>query len=228
MPRKRMNLQKKRIRHCSNVKNSSPTGQNQNQGTTKKLPNFVWPSKGTCPRVQSKNSPKVTPKGSQVKTGKRCPQLKVGRADYEIPCFNRFSLLERLHTIVEPPSNAGTGSQVSCDLVKSTYPMVSQVKENKQIVGRNQQKLTVAGTVKDLSTNGSHQNTNHTIDTNEHDSKDMGLSDTKYDLPLRIKNKASTYKQLLPNCPTLQAWDKQNKFKFGFIPLGTLKVPTNC
>ena len=88
--------------------------------------------------------------------------------------------------------------------------------------------LTMAGTVKDLSTNRSHQNTNHTIDTNEHDSKDMGLSDTKYDLPLRIKNKVSTYKQLLPNCPTLQAWDKQNKFKFGFIPLGTLKVPTNC
>ena len=195
------------------------------------------------------------PKGFQVKTGKCCPQLKVGRADYEIPCFNRFSPLERLHTVVEPPSNAGTGSQVSCHLVEPAYPMASQVKQNKQMVGRNQQKLTVAGTVKDLSTNGNHQNTNHiidtnehdskdrglsdtkydlhentnhTTDTNEHDSKDMGLSDTKYDLPLRIKNKVSTYKQLLPNCPTLQAWDKQNKFKFSFIPLGTLKVPTGC
>ena len=209
------------------LKNSSSTGQNQNKGTTKKFPNFVLPGKGTCPRIQSKNSPKVTPKGSQVKTEICCPQLKVGRADYEIPCFNRFSLLKRLHTVVEPPSNARTGLQDSCDLVESTYPMVSQVKENKQIVGRNQQRLTVAGTVKDLSRNRSHQNTNHTIDTNEHDSKDMGLSDTKYDLPLRIKNKVSTYKQLLPNCPTLQAWDKQNKFKFGFIPLGTLKVPTN-
>ena len=208
------------------LKNSSSMGQNQNKGTSKTFPNFVWPSKGTCTRIQLKSSPKVTPKGSQVKTGKYCPHLKIGRADYEIPCFNRFLLLERLHTVVEPSSNAGTGSRDSCDLVESTYPMISQVKENKQIVGRNQQRLTVAGNVKDLSTNYSHQNTDHTIDTNEYDPRNS--SDTKYDLPLRIKNKVSTYKQLLPNCPTLQAWDKQNKFKFGFIPLGTLKVPTNC
>ena len=66
------------------------------------------------------------------------------------------------------------------------------------------------------------------MDANEHDFKYGELSDTKYDLPLRIKNKVSTYKQLLPSCPTLQAWDKQNKFKFGFIPLGTLKVPESC
>ena len=95
----------------------------------------------------------MTPKASQVKTGKCGPQLKVGRADYEIPCFNRFSLLERLHTVIEPSSNAGTGSQDSCDLVESKHPMISQVKENKQIVGTNQQRLTVAGNVKDLSTN---------------------------------------------------------------------------
>ena len=36
-----------------------------------------------------------------------------------------------------------------------------------------------------------------------------------------IKNKVSAYKDVL----TLQAWDKQNKFKFDFIPLGNLKVP---
>ena len=42
--------------------------------------------------------------------------------------------------------------------------------------------------------------------------------DTKYDLPLRIKNKVSTYKDVLPRCPTLQAWDKQNELKFGFNP----------
>ena len=29
--------------------------------------------------------------------------------------------------------------------------------------------------------------------------------DTKYDLPLQIKNKVSTYKNILPSCPTLQA-----------------------
>ena len=47
--------------------------------------------------------------------------------------------------------------------------------------------------------------------------------DTKYDLSLRIKNKVSAYKDALPRCPTLQAWDKQNEFKFGFIPPGSLK-----
>ena len=50
-------------------------------------------------------------------------------------------------------------------------------------------------------------------------------SSSKYDLPLRIKNKSITYKQVLPSCPTLQLWDVQNKFKFGFIPLGNQLMP---
>ena len=48
---------------------------------------------------------------------------------------------------------------------------------------------------------------------------------TKYDLPLRIKNKSMTYKHVLPACPTLQLWDVQNKFKFSFIPLGSQLMP---
>ena len=51
------------------LKNSSSMGQNQNKGTIKIFPNFAWPSKGTSTRIQLKNSPKVTPKASQVKTG---------------------------------------------------------------------------------------------------------------------------------------------------------------
>ena len=47
---------------------------------------------------------------------------------------------------------------------------------------------------------------------------------TKYDLSLRIKNKRASYKQLLPTCPTLRSWDVQNKYKFGFIPLGEIKL----
>ena len=50
-------------------------------------------------------------------------------------------------------------------------------------------------------------------------------STNKYDLPLRIKNKSITYKHVLPSCPTLQLWDVQNKFKFGFIPLGSQLMP---
>ena len=48
---------------------------------------------------------------------------------------------------------------------------------------------------------------------------------SKYDLPLRIKNKSITYKEVLPHCPTLQFWEAQNKYKFGFIPLGSLLMP---
>ena len=50
-------------------------------------------------------------------------------------------------------------------------------------------------------------------------------SSSKYDLPLRIKNKNITYKHVLPSCPTLQHWDAQNKFKFGFILLGSQLMP---
>ena len=50
-------------------------------------------------------------------------------------------------------------------------------------------------------------------------------SSSKYDLSLRIKNKTITYKHVLPSCPTLQLWDAQNKFKFGFIPLGRQLMP---
>ena len=48
---------------------------------------------------------------------------------------------------------------------------------------------------------------------------------SKYDLPLRIKSKSISYKQVLSDCPTLQHWEAQNKFKFGFIPLGSQLMP---
>ena len=38
-----------------------------------------------------------------------------------------------------------------------------------------------------------------------------------------VKNK--NYRTSLPKCRALQQWDSQNKFKFGFIPLGELKMP---
>ena len=48
---------------------------------------------------------------------------------------------------------------------------------------------------------------------------------TKYELPLRIKSKSISYKEVLPSCPTLQLWEAQNKYKFGFIPLGGQLMP---
>ena len=193
-----------------------------NQKQYQKISRSVCSSKESASKIQSKN------RSNTVKAGKLCSKVKVGRADYGIPCFNRFSLLERLDTVIEPTPNIGTTLQDYCDLAEATCPMFPKVKQNKQIVGSNQQNPITADTFEDLSTTLSHQKIHHTIDTNEHDLKHVEVSDTKYDLPLRIKNKVSTYKQLLPSCPTLQAWDKQNKFKFGFIPLGTLKVPESC
>ena len=47
---------------------------------------------------------------------------------------------------------------------------------------------------------------------------------TKYDLDLHHNPKRS-YKNFLPTCQTLQEWEANTKFKFGFIPLGELKLP---
>ena len=49
---------------------------------------------------------------------------------------------------------------------------------------------------------------------------------TKYELPVWIRDKTASCKQLIPTCPTLKLWDSQNKFKFGFIPLGDLALPS--
>ena len=53
--------------------------------------------------------------------------------------------------------------------------------------------------------------------------KQNGIICTKYDLDLHLKAKKS-YKEFLPTCPTLQQWEANIKFKFGFIPLGDLKL----
>ena len=51
------------------------------------------------------------------------------------------------------------------------------------------------------------------------------LSD-KYSYVLRYI-KAKNYKNVMAGCKTLKKWEEQNKFKFGFIPLGDLQMPTN-
>ena len=48
---------------------------------------------------------------------------------------------------------------------------------------------------------------------------------SKYDLPLRLKDKKIDYTKIMPSCPTLQRWDNQTVHKFGFIPMGELDVP---
>ena len=70
--------------------------------------NAVLPSKGIYPKTQVENKPRVAQKVPVDKAGKSSPQVKVGRVEYKIPCSNRFSPLDRLHTVIEPSSNAGT------------------------------------------------------------------------------------------------------------------------
>ena len=48
---------------------------------------------------------------------------------------------------------------------------------------------------------------------------------TKYDLPLRLKDRQLDYTKVMGSCPTLQTWNKQTGHKFGFIPMGELDVP---
>ena len=48
---------------------------------------------------------------------------------------------------------------------------------------------------------------------------------SKYDLPLRLRDRKLDYTNIMASCPTLQLWDRQNAHKFGFIPLGDLDVP---
>ena len=42
---------------------------------------------------------------------------------------------------------------------------------------------------------------------------------------MNFKRNRQCYKSALKECKSLQAWDKQNKLKLGFIPLGDLKLP---
>ena len=41
---------------------------------------------------------------------------------------------------------------------------------------------------------------------------------SKYDLPLRLRDKKLDYTNIMASCPTLQLWDEQNAYKFGFVP----------
>ena len=96
------------------------------------------------------------------------------------------------------PSNADNASSHSHDRVKSTYR-----------VGKSRAPGKVTQKVDQMSQQSIPKVT----------------ACCNYDLPLLIKDKSITYKHVLPDCPTLQLWEAQNKFKFGFIPLGKQLMP---
>ena len=139
------------------LKNLGCNGQDKVKGTTNKFPNSVLPSKGTCSKIQVKNRPKVARKVPLVKAEKLCPQVKVGRAEYKIPYFNRFSPLDRSHTVIEPPSNAGICLHDNCNPTEATGLMASHDKENKKDLLRNKHQSSSAGTISGFPTSLSYQ-----------------------------------------------------------------------
>ena len=175
--------------------------------------------------MQVKNKPRVAQKALVVKAKKSSLQVKVGLSEYKIPCFNRFSPLDHQHTVIEPSSNVDILLLDNHFSPEVTGPGPSHGKKKIRNILTNQQQGSLAKTISGLPTSSTYQDQNPSTNTNENNCMVEGSSDTKYDLPLSKKNKVSTYRQVLPSCPTLQAWDSQNKFKFGFIPLGSLKVP---
>ena len=133
-------------------------------------------------------------------------QVKVsqGKEYSQIVCKNRYDVLP-------------------VDAVVSDFPVQSQattVNANsnlRQSTGKHKYKAPTVGGSKD-----SHYQHKQVLDPAH--SKVTACS--KYDLPLRIKDKSISYKQVLPDCPTLQLWEVQNKFKFGFIPLSSQLMPS--
>ena len=90
------------------LQNSAYNGRDKVKCSANKASTPVLPSMGIHPIIQVKNKPRVAQRVLVVKAEKSSPQVKVGLAEYKIPCSNRFSQLDRLHIVTELSSNVGT------------------------------------------------------------------------------------------------------------------------
>ena len=182
--------------------------------------------------------------GHKIKAKCSKGQLEVNHQQsekYDIQCKNRFAPLSVEEVVCDMDSARGkhvictskSGDQISKNKANSSiYPEKlckasnndssnrrksgDQVSKNKANSSICPEKLSKA------SNNDASNQSSLVFSSNTNTNTD---SSSKYDLPLRIKNKTITYKHVLPSCPTLQLWDAQNKFKFGFIPLGSQLMP---
>ena len=152
-------------------------------------------------------------RGYKVKVRCTKGQSKVNHQETvknEIQCTNRFAPLS-VDDVCD--MNSAMGENVVC-----TSRFDGRAHESKANSSKSLQKSGKA------SNNDASKQSPLYVPSNKETYPD---SSSKYDLPLRIKNKSITYKQVLPSCPTLQLWDAQNKFKFGFIPLGSQLMPNH-
>ena len=153
------------------------------------------------------SSPVVKTKGYQ----KVIRNTKVSDPNMGIQTKNRFQILQGVDDVVQPSHT------VNLPPVCTGYDM-SSPRENKC----NYPSCINKGTAK-ASKNDAIATRQDSLSNN----CSLVEETTKYDLPVRIKDKTAIYKQLIPHCPTLKLWDSQNKLTFGFIPLGDLALPSH-
>ena len=138
-----------------------------------------------------------------VKGNKAQSKVSQHKGHTNVVCKNIYDVLPVDAVVSEQnvetvSSKADSASSQSHDMVKSNY----RVTKSQAAVKANQE-----------------------IDQTSQQSVPKVTACSKYDLPLLIKDKSITYKHVLPDCPTLQLWEAQSKFKFGFIPLGKQLMP---
>ena len=146
------------------------------------------------------NSPVIKSKGYQT----------VSDGNMGIQTKNRFQILQGVDNVVQPSHTINT-------VPVSTGHDMSSLKDASSNYRTCTNKVTTKASKNDAISNSQASLSNNCPSVEE---------TIKYDLPVRIRDKTASYKQLIPNCPTLKLWDSQNKFKFGFIPLGDLALPS--
>ena len=129
----------------------------------------------------------------------------------EIKCVNRFTPLASIHQhVVEKADTSSSDVAHSNDNGNFQNDRCQKRLNRGHTVATSNTAVTNRVNVpRDVSTEGVDSNTS---------------SWDKYSHALRYV-KAKNYKNVMSGCKILKKWDEQNKFKFGFIPLGDLKMP---
>ena len=135
--------------------------------------------------------------------------IKVSHSDMGIETKNRFHILQGVGDIVQP------SLAINSDPVYTRHDMSPS----------RDAKLNHPTCINKVTAKASNNDVSDTTQVVLPNNCPLVDETTKYDLPVRIKDKTASYKQLIPRCPTLKLWDSQNKF--GFIPLGDLALPSH-
>ena len=197
------------------TKNSGqiPTFSSQSVSSTQQ------PSKTIKVRCTSNPQPQVK-KGSHLHT--RGKVSHINKAS-QLAITNRYAPLQESDGVVllQPRNDVAC---VNPDLDPlDTHSLVTKSVESHMSKGLTDPKYDAPmySTVNSQARVKSH---NHVV---SHNPMEVEIqTNSKYDLPLRFKDRKLDYTNLMVSCPTLQLWDNRNAFKFGFIPMGDLDLPS--